>query len=444
MAHVSVFDVLRPGPGPSSAQTIGPFEAARRFTHALAADGLVGNTVRVHVELYGALACNGRANRTAEAIIAGLAGHRPEAADAGTLDLAYATVGGANRLPLGGKRQIGFDVDRDIAWRVDRALPGASNALRLIARDSSGGILAERYFLSIGDGEVVEAAEARLAREAPRLPYLYTNARALLDVAAVAGKHLAGIGLANEAVFRSPGDIRRDLAARGDLMLRSVVRGLSAVAELPGGTLRRAPAQAEALRGSPASPAQWCAVYAQAVAEENAAGGAVVAAPTQGAAGPVAALLAHWRNAGPLEADEGTLDYLLTAGVVGGLLRTLGLRQAGCQGVVGVASAMAAAGYAALLGATNAQVLLAAELALAPHLGQACDPTDGRTQKPCIARNAAAAAQAHVAAHTALARQNPVVGLDNVALAMIESARSMATRYKDASPAGAALNVTEC
>jgi L-serine dehydratase len=444
LGHVSVFDVLKPGPGPSSVQTIGPFTAASRFAHALEADGIAPATARIQVELYGALACGGRDNRTAEAVIAGLAGHVPGESDADALDLAYATAGGASELALNGRRHIAFEPTRDVVFRVDRALPNASNALRFRAHDASGALIAERYFLSIGDGEVVDTTPTHLVRESPRLPYVYASAAALSDVAAVANKKISGIALANEATFASPLEIRKRLMACAYTMRASVERGLESDKPLPGGTLRRAGVQAIALRSGAATPAQWCAVYAQAVAEENAAGSAVVAAPTQGAAGPVAALLMHWLLAKPLDIEGGVVDYLLTAGAVGGLLRTMGLRQAGCQGAVGVASAMAAAGYAAALGATNAQVLCAAELALAPHLGQTCDPEGGRVQKPCMGRNAAAAAQAHVAAHSALARQQPGVNLDGVTRAMIESARAMSARYKDASPSGSGLNVAEC
>jgi len=230
----------------------------------------------------------------------------------------------------------------------------------------------------------------------------------------------------------------------GALMHASVRRGLGSDDPLPGGRTRRAPAQSIALRNTQGTPAQWCSVMAQAVAEENASGGLVVAAPTSGAAGPVAALLMHWRTAKPLDEDTGVVEFLMTAGVVGALLRTMGLRQAGCQSVVGVAAAMAAAGYAAVLGATNAQMLHAAELALAPHLGQACDPQGGRIQQPCIGRNAAAAAHAHASAQTALARPRPPNGLDSLVAAMIESGRAMSSRYKEASLGAAAINVAEC
>jgi L-serine dehydratase len=441
--YTSVFEVLRAGPGPSSVQTQGPLVAAREFVHALEADGLGRATARIDTELYGGLACASRESATAEAIIAGLAGAAPADCDGAALRAAAATVKTTGTLALNGHQPIAFDAERDIAFRVDRTIAGASHALRFVARSARGEVLVERDYYSIGDGDVVTPTAALRVRETPRIPYPYESAAELGDSAEVVGKKIAAMGFANETTFRSPGEARQSLLGLGALMQECVQRGLATDAALPGGRSRRAPAQAIALRGG-GTPAQWCSVMAQAAAEENAAGGLVVAAPTAGSAGPVAALLTHWLKARPLAEESGTIEFLITAGMIGGLLRSMGLRQAGCQGVVGVASAMAAAGYAAVLGGSNGQVLYAAELALAPHLGQACDPDGGRIQQPCIARNAAAAAHAHASAQAALARQHPRNGLDNVIAAMIDSARGMAGRYKAVSLGGNAINVTEC
>ena len=442
--YVSVFEVLHAGPGPSSVQTFGPLAAARRFVHALEADGMARAAARIDVELYGGLACASRESATAEAIVAGLGGAAPEDCDAASMRARSKAVKSSGTLSLNGRQPVAFDAERDIAFRVDRAVPGASNAMRFVARGARGDVLAERDYYSIGDGEIVDPAHLRRVRESPRVPYPFVTAAALIDAGEVVGKKLAAIGFANETVFKSPGDVKETLLAYGETMRASVHRGLATDTPLPGGRTRRASAQAIALRASDGTPAQWCSVMAQAVAEENAAGGRVVAAPTSGSAGPVAALLAHWRKARPLAEEVGTIEFLMTAGVVGALLRGMGLRQAGCQGVIGVASAMAAAGYAAVLGGTNAQMLHAAELALAPHLGQACDPDGGHIQQPCIGRNAAGAAHAHASAQAALARPQPANGLDSVVSAMIESGRAMSGRYKQASLGGAAINVTEC
>jgi L-serine dehydratase len=227
-------------------------------------------------------------------------------------------------------------------------------------------------------------------------------------------------------------------------MRASIERGLSTDGTLPGGRVRRAPAHADALRAAQASPAQWCAVFATAVAEENAAGGRVVAAPSNGAAGPVAALLTHFRETKPLNLEGRTVEFLLASAAVAGLLRASGLVQAGCQSEVGLAAAMAAAGYAAVLDGTNAQVLLAAELALEPHLGLACDPDGARIQQPCIERNATAAGRAITAAQNALRQHAPRNTLDALTRSMIDRGRHMAGRYKESSLGGIAVNVADC
>jgi L-serine dehydratase len=444
LTYVSVFEVLRSGPGPSSVQTMGPLIAARQFAHLLEADGVARAAARIDVELYGGLACGGRESATGAAIMAGLAGDAPEQSDATSMQARAAAIKQEGTLRLNGRQAVGFDADRDIAYRVDRSIEGASNALRFIARGARGDVIAERAYYSIGDGEIVDPSHVRHVRENPRVPYPFVSAAALVDAGEIVGKKLAAIGFANETAFRSPGDVRAALTGYGEVMRAAVQSGLGRDDPLPGGRTRRAPAQAIALRNTQGTPAQWCSVMAQAVAEENAGGGRVVAAPTSGSAGPVAALLMHWRQAKPLAEDTGTIEFLMTAGVVGALLRGMGLRQAGCQSVIGVASAMAAAGYAAVLGASNAQMLHAAELALAPHLGQACDPEGGRIQQPCIGRNAAAAAHAHASVQVALTRPDPGTGLDSVVSAMIESGRAMSGRYKEASLGAAAINVAEC
>jgi L-serine dehydratase len=252
------------------------------------------------------------------------------------------------------------------------------------------------------------------------------------------------LALANEAGQKSPGEVRAALTYLGAVMRASVERGLASDTLLPGAITRRAGAQADALHAAGGTPVQWCTVFATAVGEENACGGRVVAAPTSGAAGPVAALLVHWRESTPMATDEGVVDFLLTAGTIGGLLRASGLRQAGCQSAVGVAAAMAAAGYAAVQGASNRQVLRAAELALEPHLGLACDPVGGRVQQPCIERNAAGAARAYAAAEAAIHHPDPRSALDSLTRSMIESGRGMTQRYKEASISNAPVNIAEC
>ena len=227
-------------------------------------------------------------------------------------------------------------------------------------------------------------------------------------------------------------------------MLAALQRGLSTHGTLPGGMRREAPVLADAMVTTPVTMEQRSATYAMAAAEENAAGGRVAAAPSNGAAGAVVALLQMWRDSGPIEAESGTLEFLLTAAAVGQLLRALGVRNVGCQGEVGVASAMAAAGYVAVNKGSNAQILHAAERAFEPHLGLTCDPASGRVQDPCIARNARAATLAYRAAVNAIRMPDPPLGLDRVARSAVERGRAMAGRYKTTSVGGVAINVAEC
>ena len=444
MAYVSVFEVLRAGPGPSSAHTVGPLVAAQRFVHDLSADGVAAATARVEVELYGGLACAGRDAGAAQAIVAGLAGKSQSAFDAAALAACHAQVDADGAIALGGRHRIGFVPGRDIAFRVDRSPGIGGNALRFVARDAHGGPLASRWYLSIGDGEVIAETERGIARQGPRVPFPFASADELLAVTQAQGKKIAVLALANEAGQKSPGEVRAALTYLGAVMRASVERGLSSDTLLPGAITRRAGAQADALHAAGGTPVQWCTVFATAVGEENACGGRVVAAPTSGAAGPVAALLVHWRESTPMATDEGVVDFLLTAGTIGGLLRASGLRQAGCQSAVGVAAAMAAAGYAAVQGASNRQVLRAAELALEPHLGLACDPVGGRVQQPCIERNAAGAARAYAAAEAAIHHPDPRSALDSLTRSMIESGRGMTQRYKEASISNAPVNIAEC
>jgi L-serine dehydratase len=444
LVYVNIAAGFRIGPGPSSSQTVAPIEAARRFVHELAADGLVGRTSRVRVELYGGLACTGRELGTQRSVVAGLAGIPTASCDAALLARGANDAEQDGVIALGGRHRIEFQPARDIAFRIDRALAYDGNAMRFTATDAAGETLSSRVFYSIGDGLVVARDETPERRGPARVPFPFSTADELLDACRAHGKRIADLALANEAVVHSPGEIRALLLRVADAMRGSIQRGLATDGTLPGGAVRQAPTRADALRETRASAAQWCAVFATAVAEENAAGGRVVAAPTNGSAGPVAALLSYFSESGSLHREQGTIDFLLTAAAVGGVLRAQGLTHAGCQSAVGVAAAMAAAGYAATQGATNEQVLMAAELALEPHLGLACDPEGALIQRPCIERNAAAASRAIAAVREALRFPAPRNALDALVRSMIERGRQMSTRHKRASLAGIAVNVADC
>jgi L-serine dehydratase len=442
--YLNVAATYRIGPGPSSSQTVGPLEAARRFGHELAADGLVARTARVQVELFGGLAGTGRELGAQRAVIAGLAGIPTASCDASLLARCTADADHDRSIALAGRHRIDFHSARDIVYRVDRALAYDGNALGFTAFDGAGEPIFSQVYFSPGDGLVVTRDERAGRRGPARVPYPFETAQQLLDAGREYGKRIADLALANECIVQSPGEVRTMLLRVAEAMRASIERGLSVDGELPGGRVRRAPSHADALRAMQASPAQWCAVFATAVAEENAAGGRVVAAPSNGAAGPVAALLTHYREGKPLQMEERTIDFLLAAAAIAGVLRAGGLVQAGCQSEVGVAAAMAAAGYTAALGGTNAHVVMAAELALEPHLGLACDPEGARIQQPCIERNAAAAGRAITAAQNALRQPAPRSALDALTRSMVERGRGMAGRYKQASLGGIAVNVADC
>lgn len=441
--YVSAFELFRIGPGPSSTYTIGPQRAALRFAHDLAADGLVPMVHRVEAELYGGLAFNGRDHATAQAIVAGLGGVIPERCDGDALRECHARAEIEATVLLDGKHRVRFNPARDLRWVVNHSLAQDGNAVRFLARDMRGDVLASRLYFSIGGGMVLAEDDAG-APPSPRVPYPFRSAAELAELCRGQGKRISDLVRANECALYSPAEVRSALSAIAQTMRASVERGINAEGKLPGGRRRTASAWNDAARETSAMPEQVCSVYATAVGEECAVGGKVVAAPSAGAAGPVAALLQLWRDSAPVTRDDGIADFLLAGAAVGGLLRGAGIRQAGCQGEIGVASAMAAAGYAAVHNASNAQVLYAAERALEAHRGLECDLVNGRVEDPCIERGAMAAARAYSAAVSAVRHPNPRVGLDVLADALKRSARAMTGRYKESSIGGVAVNIVEC
>jgi len=444
---VSAVDLYRIGLGPSSAHTTGPMRAARRFVHSLEADGVFFQARRIHVDLYGSVAYIGRDLGTDRAILAGLCGEAPDAVDPRALAARSARIRAEGQLPLNGMGRIPFDPATDIVFHVDKAFASHGNAMRFTARNARGETLATRLYFSIGEGEIVADGEAPGVRSSVRVPYTYATADELLAQGQQHGKKIAEMTRTNELSLRSPGEVRAGLLHLAATMRGAVERGLATDEMLPGGQgrPRRAATQAAAISGTDHTLAAWAAVYATAVAEENAGGGRVVAAPSNGSAGPVAAVLHQWHSTHPLAVDDGSVTFLLAAGAVGNLLRANGLKQSGCQGEIGVASAMAAAGLAAVNSASNRQVLYAAERALEPFAGLTCDPVGGFVQDPCIARNAAAAAHAVESARLALRLPDPPrIGLDAAVRSMVEKGQTMASRYKESSLGGLAVNVIDC
>jgi len=440
---LSAFDLFRIGPGPSSSATVGPQRAALRFVHDLAADGMVAATARVEAEVYGGLAFAAREQSTDRAIVAGLSGESPERCDATSLAMSSARVDVERSLLLGGRHRVAHLPERDLRFVVNQSVSFDGNAIRFIARDAGGEPVSSRIYFSTGSGAIL--AEDDVGNGAlPRVPYPFDSAESLLASCRIRGKRIPDIALANECALRSPGEVRSGLLRIAHAMLASLQRGLATNGVLPGGALRHAPALADTLLASSGTAEQRCSTYAMAVAEENAAGGRIVSAPSNGAAGPVVALLQAWCDAKPIDAEAGMQEFLLTAAAIGQLLRAVGVQHVGCQGEVGVASAMAAAGFAAASNGSNKQILHAAERAFQPHLGLACDPTGGRMQDPCIGRNAKAGAYAYAAATSAIRVPDPPMGLDRLALSAMDRGREMAGRYKVASLGGVAVNVAEC
>ena len=442
--YVSAFELFRIGPGPSSSYTVGPQRAALRFVHDLGADGHLHSVHHVEAELYGGLAFHGREHSTPQAIVAGLAGQLPERCDASALSLCLARAETDTTVLLGGKHRVRFDPARDLRQVINHSLAYDGNAVRFLARNLRGEVIVSRLYFSTGGGGVMAEGDATDSARMPRVPYPYNSAESLLESCRAYGKRVCDLVRANECALFSPGEVRAGLLLFAQTMRSAVERGLTADGKLPGGRRRTAPSWNDASRASEAMPAQLCAVYATAIGEENAVGGKVVAAPSAGSAGPVAGLMQLWRDSAPERYDERATDFLLAAAAVGGLLRAEGVRQVGCQGEIGVAAAMAAAGYAAVHSASNAQVLYAAERALEPHLGLGCDLAGGRIEDPCIERGAMAASRAYNAAVAAIRIPSPRVGLDMLARSMVESGRTMTTRYKASSIGGVAVNVVEC
>ncbi|MFC3711702.1 L-serine ammonia-lyase [Sphingoaurantiacus capsulatus] len=456
---VSAFDLFKPGVGPSSSHTMGPMTAGLRFVRGLADSGTLGSVQRVEVELMGSLAATGVGHSTDVAVQAGLAGFDPATVDSDSIDALIAAIGADRQIMLGGRQMVPFDPGADIIW-TKTAHPKHANALRFTALDGPQSVLERRLYFSVGGGFVLDEAEmnapaASLGRETP-LPHPFASAGQLLAQAEIAGLTIAELMRANERMHRSDAEIDAGLDriwARMDACIR---RGLLRDGILPGGLKvpRRAKriyealrAKPEALIADPLAAMDFVNVWALAVNEENAAGGAVVTAPTNGAAGIIPAVITYYRTfRGGTPA--GIRDFLLTAAAIGALYKrnaSISGAEVGCQGEVGVACSMAAAGLTAALGGTNAQIENAAEIGMEHNLGLTCDPIGGLVQIPCIERNAMGAIKAIDASRLALTGDGVHhVSLDKVIATMRATGADMHSRYKETSEGGLAVNVVEC
>ena len=452
----SVFELFTVGIGPSSSHTVGPMRAARRFAESVADDGLLAATARVHTDLYGSLGATGRGHGTPKAVILGLEGARPDEIDPDTVDARLAAVRQAECLQLLGRHAVAFREDGDIEFRGRERLPGHPNAMRMRAFDAMEIELCSRTYFSVGGGFITEDGEAQPERQhSAAQAYPFVNAAELLDHCRRTGLRISDLMLANERSARTEHEIRGELRKIWDAMQACVRRGCAQEGVLPGGlnVLRRAASlrralEADAGTNDPLRAMDWIELYALAVNEENAAGGRVVTAPTNGAAGIVPAVLHYYRDFVPGFDEEGVARFLLAAGAIGTLYKrnaSISGADVGCQGEVGSASSMAAAGLAEALGGTPAQVENAAEIAMEHNLGLTCDPVGGLVQIPCIERNALASVKAVAATRLALRGDGRHrVSLDTVIKTMRDTGADMSSKYKETSQAGLAVNVANC
>ena len=458
---VSTFDLFKIGIGPSSSHTVGPMRAAARFVERwLQENGDLARTGRVRAEVFGSLALTGRGHGTDKAVLMGLEGHWPNLIDPDVIPDALARIRSTKRIRLGGTHEIGFDEKHDLIMNKRQKLPYHTNGMRFTAFDTAGAEIATREYYSVGGGFVVnqdEAAEDRIVADTTDLPYPFHSGAELLQQCETHGLSIAGLMFANEHAWRDGTGIRQGLREIWDAMQSCVQRGIRESGTLPGGlhVARRAPSlhaelstKPEAAMRDPLTVLDWVNLYALAVNEENAAGGRVVTAPTNGAAGIIPSVLHYYDRFCPGANEQGVFDFLLTAAAIGILYKenaSISGAEVGCQGEVGVACSMAAAGLTAALGGTPGQVENAAEIGMEHNLGLTCDPIGGLVQIPCIERNAMGAVKAINASRMALRGDGKhKVSLDKVIKTMRDTGRDMQDKYKETSRGGLAVNVIEC
>ncbi len=458
---VSVFDLFKIGIGPSSSHTVGPMRAAARFaSHWLEENGVLERTARVRAEVFGSLALTGRGHGTDKAVLMGLEGHWPNEIDPDVIPAALERIRRDKQLLLLGRRLISFDEKHDLIMNKRQKLPFHTNGMRFTAFDAAGEPLATRDYYSVGGGFVVnadEAAEDRIVADTTELPHPFNSGNELLKRCHDHQLSMAGVMLANELTWRTEDQVFGGLREIWQAMQDCTARGIREKGTLPGGlhVSRRAPtlhaelsSKPEAGMRDPLTVLDWVNLYALAVNEENAAGGRVVTAPTNGAAGIIPAVLHYYDRFIPGANEQGVFDFLLTAAAIGILYKenaSISGAEVGCQGEVGVACSMAAAGLTAALGGTPGQVENAAEIGMEHNLGLTCDPIGGLVQIPCIERNAMGAVKAINASRMALRGDGKhKVSLDKVIRTMRDTGRDMQDKYKETSRGGLAVNVIEC
>jgi L-serine dehydratase len=453
---ISALDLFKIGIGPSSSHTVGPMIAARRFVDELRADGLAARTTRLTVELFGSLAWTGMGHAIDTAIILGLCGYEPSTVDPDRVPAAIALIHQAERISID-REPIEFIVTRDLRFNRKELLPQHSNGMRFVGHDSGANIIARKIYYSVGGGFVVTETERPQTVSSGSDPLPFRSAAELLALCEAKHLSIAELQLINELAQRPADDLFSGLDSICSAMHACIDRGLRGDGELPGSlrVKRRAGGLYQSLdaartRNSVAAHnvMEWIGVYAIAVNEENAAGGRVVTAPTNGAAGIIPAVLRYFRDFCPEHTNGKDREFLLTAAAIGGIIKmnaSISGAEVGCQGEVGSAAAMAAAGLAAVLGGTPAQIENAAEIAMEHHLGMTCDPIGGLVQIPCIERNAFGANKAVAAASLALRGDGTHrVSFDEVIETMRQTGADMNTKYKETSRGGLAVNIAEC
>ena len=460
---VSVFDLFKIGIGPSSSHTVGPMRAARLFGLRLQHDGLLDQVARVQVILYGSLGATGKGHGSDKAVLLGLAGHEPDTVDVEAIPTLLEAIR-AGDLNLVGQHAIPFDEARDLVFKRRETLPFHANGMRCIAFGASGDEIANRVYYSVGGGFIVSdevAADGSkqkvIAPDVTVLPYPFKTGDELLALTRRHGLTIAELMRRNECHWRSEAEIDAGLTKIWGVMQACVARGCKTEGFLPGGfkVKRRAAqlhrdltANPEAALRDPLQVMDWVNLYALAVNEENAAGGRVVTAPTNGAAGIIPAVLHYYTRFVHGSTPKGAMDFLLTAAAIGILYKenaSISGAEVGCQGEVGVACSMAAGALCAVMGGTPEQVENAAEIGMEHHLGLTCDPVGGLVQIPCIERNAIASVKAINAARMALRGDGThFVSLDKVIKTMRDTGADMMTKYKETARGGLAVNIVEC
>ena len=453
---LSVFDIFKVGIGPSSSHTMGPMRAAHEFVLGLERDGQLDATVEVTARLYGSLALTGLGHGTDRAVLVGLEGADPETVEPDSIEPTLQRIRASHRIRLLGTHEIDFNEKTQLLLQRTERLPDHPNGMRFTASAAGGRILREEDYYSIGGGFIVRGGESQ-AREAtarPQPPYAFDSAAELLSLCRDNGLELFELVLANERTWASEERVRAGVLRLWQVMQACVERGFHQSGVLPGPlkVRRRAPKLYRVLMESgPARPLDamdWVNAFALAVNEENAAGGRVVTAPTNGAAGIVPSVLHFYRRFEPGASDEGVIRFLLSAAAIGMLYKrnaSISGAEMGCQGEVGVACSMAAAGLVSALQGSNEQIENAAEIGMEHNLGLTCDPVGGLVQIPCIERNAMGAVKAINAARLAMRGDGShKVSLDHVIATMRQTGADMSTIYKETSQGGLAVNVTEC